>query len=121
MACQMAVALKKQKPGLYADGDGLYLQVTGSGGSSWIFRYMINGKRRDMGLGPLSAFALADARAMAADCRKLSQARDKGGMLPNDPRPPRHRTDPSPPSLSPTDRRLNHSALRPDRSSVPEG
>jgi hypothetical protein len=66
-----AVALKKTKPGLYADGGGLYLQVTGSGGKSWIFRYMINGRRRDMGLGPLGAFSLADARAIAGDCRKL--------------------------------------------------
>ena len=27
-----------KKPGFYADGDGLYLQVTGSGSRSWVFR-----------------------------------------------------------------------------------
>jgi len=53
------------KPGRYADGAGLYLQVASSrnGGvtKSWLFRYMRghlsrNGKptSREMGLGPLS-------------------------------------------------------------------
>ena len=48
-------------PGMFADGDGLYLQVTASGAKSWVFRYQLAGRRRDMGLGPLSAVSLAEA------------------------------------------------------------
>jgi integrase len=60
-----------KNPGLYADGDGLYLQVTESGGRSWVFRFKANGRTRDMGLGSLNTVGLAEARAMAAECRRL--------------------------------------------------
>jgi hypothetical protein len=49
---------KLNAPGLYFDGDGLLLQVVeGANGltKSWILRYRHDGKRRDMGLGPLGA------------------------------------------------------------------
>ncbi len=54
-------------PGRHCDGGGLYLQVTttkdGKGTSrSWIFRYRVNGKLRDMGLGSLSTIGLSEAR-----------------------------------------------------------
>jgi len=62
-----------QKPGMYPDGAGLYLQVTGAGAKSWIFRFSLYGKAREMGLGSLSAITLADARAKAAECRRLLQ------------------------------------------------
>jgi integrase len=62
------------EPGMYADGGGLYLQVTGPGAKSWIYRYMLRGREREMGLGSLSAVCLADARAKAAECRSLRQA-----------------------------------------------
>ncbi|WP_332262250.1 tyrosine-type recombinase/integrase [Paraburkholderia sp. SOS3] len=58
------------KPGLYADGGGLYLQITAAGVKSWLFRYMRNGKARGMGLGPLHTIGLAEARAFALDCRR---------------------------------------------------
>ncbi len=58
---------------MYADGGGLYLQVTGTGAKSWIYRYMLRGREREMGLGSLSAVCLADARAKAAECRSLRQ------------------------------------------------
>jgi integrase len=57
-------------PGAYAAGDGLYLKVTPAGSASWQFRYLINGKRRMMGLGACSTVTLADAREKAADARK---------------------------------------------------
>ena len=38
------------KPGLMADGGGLYLQITPAGAKSWIYRFTMNGKTRDMGL-----------------------------------------------------------------------
>lgn len=62
-------ALRTQ--GLHADGDGLYLQITGTGAKSWIFRFKVNGRARDMGLGPLSSVSLAEARQKAAECRRL--------------------------------------------------
>jgi integrase len=75
-------ALKVEKlkaPGFYADGAGLYLQVTGNGrdrvAKSWIFRYTLNGRTREMGLGSLSVYGLADARMRAAKFRRL---RDEG-------------------------------------------
>jgi integrase len=63
-------------PGMYADGGGLYLQVTansknGEPAKSWIYRYMLSGRAREMGLGPLAAFGLQEARARATAARKL--------------------------------------------------
>ncbi|VVE90824.1 Arm DNA-binding domain-containing protein [Pandoraea bronchicola] len=56
------------KPGLYADGGGLYLQITKAGVKSWLFRYMRDGKARGMGLGPLHTIGLAEARTRALEC-----------------------------------------------------
>jgi integrase len=66
----LKVARAIGKPGMYADGGGLYLQVT-SGGASWIYRYMLNGIAREMGLGPLALYGLKEARAKALDVRRL--------------------------------------------------
>jgi len=66
----LKVARLAGKPGMYADGGGLYLQVT-SGGASWIYRFMLNGRAREMGLGPLALFGLQEARAKALDSRRL--------------------------------------------------
>ena len=66
--------LRRTTPGLYADGGNLYLQVTVNGDSvarSWIFRFAIDGKRREMGLGAVHTYGLKDARAKAAELRKL--------------------------------------------------
>jgi len=57
-------------PGMHADGGGLNLQVTKSGSKSWIYRFMINGKAREMGLGPFPTITLAGAREAATVCRK---------------------------------------------------
>lgn len=57
--------------GLHADGAGLYLQVTPSGGKSWVFRFTLDGRTRDMGLGPVHTIGLPAARAAAAECRRL--------------------------------------------------
>ena len=59
-----------KKPGFYADGDGLYLQVTDSGSRSWVFRFKTGGRTRDMGLGSLNTVGLAEARGIAAECRR---------------------------------------------------
>lgn len=55
--------------GYHADGGGLYLQVTAAGARSWIFRYQLNKKRREMGLGSVNAVSLAQARDRAAEAR----------------------------------------------------
>src|ERR1700730_7112107 len=67
-ALQVTRAIRK--PGMHADGNGLYLQVT-EGGASWIYRYMLNGNAREMGLGPLALYGLHEARAKALDARRL--------------------------------------------------
>src|SRR5579863_4791008 len=68
--------LRTRRPGMYADGAGLYLQVTGDGekriAKSWIYRFKLRGKAREMGLGSFSTFGLAEARTKAAECRKLT-------------------------------------------------
>jgi integrase len=61
---------RAKRPGMYADGGGLYLQVS-EGGASWIYRYMLNKRAREMGLGPLALYSLSEARALAQDARRL--------------------------------------------------
>jgi integrase len=58
-------------PGYYGDGTGLYLQISPSGSKSWIFRFSMAGKRREMGLGPLHTISLALAREKAQEGRGL--------------------------------------------------
>jgi integrase len=69
----LAVQRAKKRPGMHADGGGLYLQVTANG-ASWIFRFMLNGRSREMGLGPLALFSLQEARERALDARRLRHA-----------------------------------------------
>jgi integrase len=66
-----AVGLKHLGPGVHADGLNLYLQVTPAGNRSWLFRYMLDGKARAAGLGPLHTVSLAEARIKAQGMRKL--------------------------------------------------
>jgi integrase len=66
-----AVALSKLSPGLYPDGGGLYLQVTKRGARTWVYRFMLHGRAREMGLGPLHIVPLAEAREKARGARKL--------------------------------------------------
>ncbi len=67
-----ALALARpMKSGLHPDGDGLYLQVGGSGARSWIYRFTLNGKQRYLGLGSLTAIPLKRARELAAQARQL--------------------------------------------------
>jgi integrase len=66
-------------PGLHAVGGvaGLHLQVTDSGARTWVLRFAIVGKRRDMGLGGFPDVTLATAREKAREARaKLDQGID---------------------------------------------
>lgn len=64
-------------PGRYADGKGLYLQITKALVKSWIFRYERDGKERYMGLGATHTVGLAEARELAREARVcLTQGKD---------------------------------------------
>lgn len=56
-----ALGIKKAGDGRHGDGNGLELYKKGDGGK-WIYRYSINGKRRQMGLGTWPTVSLAEAR-----------------------------------------------------------
>jgi len=62
-----------KKPGKYYDGGGLFLLIRSSGSKSWVLRTTIQGKRRDLGLGGYPMFSLAEARAKAAEYRKVAR------------------------------------------------
>ena len=57
------------KPGRHGDGDGLYLNIAPSGSKSWVQRIVVDGRRRDIGLGPYPAVSLARARSIAHNNR----------------------------------------------------
>ena len=59
-----------KKRGLYGDGLGLYLQVSESGSKAWVYRFMIDGRPRKMGLGAVHTVSLAEAREAALEARK---------------------------------------------------
>ena len=60
--------------GLYNDGHGLFLKVDPSGAKRWVQRLVINGKRRDIGMGSASLVALSEAREQALQHRKDARA-----------------------------------------------
>ncbi|MFM8499136.1 MAG: tyrosine-type recombinase/integrase [Chakrabartia sp.] len=61
-----SLEIKNAPAGMHSDGNGLYLCVKPSGTKSWIFRYQVNGRRREMGLGALEYLEPVKARAEAA-------------------------------------------------------
>jgi integrase len=60
-----------RRPGMYHDGGGLCLQVTGPDAKSWIYRFMLNGVSREMGLGSAITIPLAEARQRHNDAKRL--------------------------------------------------
>ncbi len=90
-----AAKLRTKVPGRYTDGGGLILLVKETGARSWVLRVMVNGVRRDIGLGSVDVdrqpgpatdalealplgrrklLTLAEARAKAAEGRRLAKA-----------------------------------------------
>ena len=57
--------------GLHHDGAGLYLQIKPGGARSRIYRFRLNGRTRDMGLGALVDVSLVKARDKASAARAL--------------------------------------------------
>jgi len=74
------LAVKNAKPGRHADGGGLHLLVKESGARSWVYRFMLSGKSRDIGLGTAGpdGISLADAR----DARDALRLKVKAGIDP---------------------------------------
>jgi integrase len=58
-------------PGDYLDGRGLYLQVRSESSKSWLLKYSMDKRAREMGLGSAFDFTLADARERRDTLRKL--------------------------------------------------
>ena len=62
------------QPGRYTDGDGLVLFIDSSGRKYWQFRFTLDGKRKDLSLGPERHLSLRDARESAAVARAQVRA-----------------------------------------------
>ena len=60
----------KAKPGKHGDGRNLWLIVSPTGAKRWEFRYTLDGKSREMSLGPADLLCLDDARDKALELRK---------------------------------------------------
>lgn len=79
-----AQGVKHAKPGRHADGNGLHLLVKDSGARSWVYRFMLNGKSRDIGLGSAGTDGLS--LAAARDARDVLRVKVKAGVDPLDER-----------------------------------
>src|SRR5690606_34998398 len=60
---------KLRKPGIYADGGGLYMRVRKTGTRSWLYIGMLKGKRIEIGLGSVLDVSLAAAREKSREHR----------------------------------------------------
>ena len=60
---------KSLAAGKYADGQGLWLVKRSQLAGKWVLRLSVDGKRREMGLGPWPEVAIADARSKALEAR----------------------------------------------------
>jgi integrase len=68
---------RTDKPGKYADGRGLFLQVTPRGGKYWRYSYRYGGKQRTLALGIYPDIGLAKARELHQEARsQLAQGID---------------------------------------------
>lgn len=63
--------VKTREPGTHQDGGGLRLVVDPTGARRFDYRFQLNGKRGEMGLGGYPAISLAEAREKAAEARRL--------------------------------------------------
>lgn len=67
--------VKNAKPGRHADGGGLHLLVKETGARSWVFRFMLKGRSRDLGLSRCPE-ASALLKISGGSELSLAQARD---------------------------------------------
>jgi len=57
--------------GKYHDGKGLYISISAQGRGKWSYRYRIDNKSREMGLGTFPEISIVDARQKTEDNRRL--------------------------------------------------
>jgi integrase len=57
--------------GVFRVDHGLYVQVKGNGARSWLLRFQINGRARQMGLGALRLISLTEAKRRALKAQRL--------------------------------------------------
>nr|CBI81113.1 phage-related integrase [Bartonella sp. 1-1C] len=65
------LSVKNLSKGKYADGAGLWLIKTEPDQGRWVFRFDLNKRRREMGLGSCRNVSLKEARLKASACRDL--------------------------------------------------
>jgi hypothetical protein len=69
-----AIKIRQMKaPGRYADGAGLYLVVSTTGASWWQWRGVVQGRRREIGLGSARLLELREARDLAREFRRIAR------------------------------------------------
>ena len=75
--------VKAAGPGKHQDGTvpGLSLLVWPSGSRSWVLRYQLRGRRREMGLGPYPEVTLAMARDRALAARRTVKAEGRDPLV----------------------------------------
>ena len=59
------------KAGRYSVGHGVYLQIKPTGARTWLFRYQLAGRRREIGIGSCRYVSLKEARAKGKQYRLL--------------------------------------------------
>lgn len=65
---------KNLAEGKYADGQGLWLVKPERARGKWVLRLVVDGKRREMGLGRWPDVSIGEARDLAAEARKKLRA-----------------------------------------------
>ena len=73
--------VRTTRQGLYPDGGGLYLQVTGASAKSWLFRYRFGGRERQAGLGSCKTYGLETQLRSRHSRLKFGQARQECARL----------------------------------------
>ena len=74
------LTVKNAKPGRHADGGGLHLLVKETGSRSWVYRFMLKGTSRDIGLGSAGPGGLS--LAGARDARDVLRLKVRAGVDP---------------------------------------
>lgn len=65
--------VENAKPGKHGDGAGLQLVVSNTLARRWVFRYQLDGRSREMGIGGYPDISLKEAREVAGDYRRLAK------------------------------------------------
>jgi integrase len=80
-ATQVHNAKAQERPRKLADGGGLFLLITPTGGKLWNMKYIFDGKEKKLSFGAYPAVTLADARQRRDDAKKLlANGQDPGAI-----------------------------------------